>query len=109
MKPLLEISDLSINFKIRKSDFEAVKHLNLSIEENQVAGLVGESGSGKSVTAMSIMRLLPEPKAQFSAESSILFNGEDVLKASPKKLREIRGNDIAMIFQEPMTSLNPIS
>ena len=107
MKPLLKISDLSIKFKIRKSDFEAVKHLNLSIDENQVAGLVGESGSGKSVTAMSIMRLLPEPKAQFSAESSILFNGEDVLKASSKKLREIRGNDIAMIFQEPMTSLNP--
>ena len=107
MKPLLEISDLSIKFKIRKSYFEAVKRLNLSIEENQVAGLVGESGSGKSVTAMSIMRLLPEPKAQFSAESSILFNGEDVLKASSKKLREIRGNDIAMIFQEPMTSLNP--
>ena len=66
MKPLLQISNLSINFKIRKSDFRAVKNLNLSIHENQVAGLVGESGSGKSVTAMSIMRLLPEPKALFS-------------------------------------------
>jgi ABC-type microcin C transport system duplicated ATPase subunit YejF len=84
-----------------------VKNLNLTIEENQVAGLVGESGSGKSVTAMSIMRLLPEPKAKFSSESSIIFNGEDVLKASPKELRQLRGNEIAMIFQEPMTSLNP--
>ena len=107
MKPLLQISNLSINFKIRKSDFRAVKNLNLSIHENQVAGLVGESGSGKSVTAMSIMRLLPEPKAHFSPESSIVFNGLDVLKAQPKQLRELRGNEIAMIFQEPMTSLNP--
>ena len=107
MTPLLQISNLSINFKIRKSDFRAVKNFNLSIHENQVAGLVGESGSGKSVTALSIMRLLPEPKAHFSPESSIVFNGLDVLKAEPKQLRELRGNEIAMIFQEPMTSLNP--
>ncbi|MDA0880788.1 MAG: ATP-binding cassette domain-containing protein, partial [Proteobacteria bacterium] len=84
-----------------------MKNFNLSIHENQVAGLVGESGSGKSVTALSIMRLLPEPKAHFSPESSIVFNGLDVLKAEPKQLRELRGNEIAMIFQEPMTSLNP--
>tara|TARA_B110000014_G_scaffold263084_1_gene258763 strand:- start:15 stop:1613 length:1599 start_codon:yes stop_codon:yes gene_type:complete len=107
MKYLLQISNLSITFRVRKTEFEAVKNLNLTIEENQVAGLVGESGSGKSVTAMSIMRLLPEPKAKFSSESSIIFNGEDVLKASPKELRQLRGNEIAMIFQEPMTSLNP--
>ena len=107
MTPLLQISNLSINFKIRKSDFRAVKNFNLSIHENQVAGLVGESGSGKSVTALSIMRLLPEPKAHFSPESSIVFNGLDVLKAEPKQLRELRGNEIAMIIQEPMTSLNP--
>ena len=88
MKPLLQISNLSVTFRVRKAEFEAVKNLNLSIEENQVAGLVGESGSGKSVTAMSIMRLLPEPKAQFSPESSIMFNGEDVLQASTRKLRE---------------------
>jgi ABC-type microcin C transport system duplicated ATPase subunit YejF len=107
VKSLLEISNLSIEFRIRKSQFIAVKNLNLSIGENQIAGLVGESGSGKSVTAMSIMRLLPEPKAQYSAESSILFSGEEVLKASPKTLRRMRGNEISMIFQEPMTSLNP--
>lgn len=107
MNPLLKISNLSIQFRVRKSEFAAVKNLNLSIEENQIAGLVGESGSGKSVTAMSIMRLLPEPKAQYSSESSILFSGEEVLKASSKTLRKIRGNEISMIFQEPMTSLNP--
>ena len=107
MNPLLEISNLSIQFRVRKSEFAAVKNLNLSINENQIAGLVGESGSGKSVTAMSIMRLLPEPKAQYSPESSILFSGEEVLKAPSKTLRRIRGNEISMIFQEPMTSLNP--
>jgi len=107
MSPLLEISNLSINFKVRKNSFAAVKKLNLVIEENQIAGLVGESGSGKSVTAMSIMRLLPEPKAAYSSDSSILFEGEEVLQASPKRLRRLRGNQISMIFQEPMTSLNP--
>ena len=74
MKPLLKISNLSINFKVRKSDFSAVKDLNLLIEENQIVGLVGESGSGKSVTAMSIMRLLPEPKASYGNYSSIVFD-----------------------------------
>ena len=107
MEPLLEISNLSINFQVRKSKFSAVKNLNLSIKQNQIVGLVGESGSGKSVTAMSIIRLLPEPKAMYSPESSILFEGEEILKSSPNTLRQIRGNKISMIFQEPMTSLNP--
>ena len=107
MKPLLKISNLSINFKVRKSDFSAVKDLNLLIEENQIVGLVGESGSGKSVTAMSIMRLLPEPKASYGNDSSIIFDGEEILNADKESLRKIRGNKIAMIFQEPMTSLNP--
>ena len=65
MKPLLKISNLSINFQVRNSEFSAVKNLNLEIAENQIVGLVGESGSGKSVTAMSVMRLLPEPKASY--------------------------------------------
>ena len=107
MTSLLEISNLSVNFRVRSSEFAAVKNLNLTIEENQVAGLVGESGSGKSVTAMAIMRLLPEPKAKYSDESSILFHGVEVLKANASALRKIRGNQISMIFQEPMTSLNP--
>ena len=107
MKPLLNISNLSVNFKVRKSDFSAVKDLNLLIEENQIVGLVGESGSGKSVTAMSIMRLLPEPKASYGNDSSIIFDEEEILNADKESLRKIRGNKIAMIFQEPMTSLNP--
>ena len=107
MKPLLEISNLSISFQVRKAKFSAVKNLNLSIKENQIVGLVGESGSGKSVTAMSIMRLLPEPKASYSNESSILFDGTEILSADPTTLRKIRGNKISMIFQEPMTYLNP--
>ena len=79
MKSLLQISNLTINFQVRKNEFTAVKNLNLSINENQIVGLVGESGSGKSVTAMSIMRLLPEPKASYGDESSIMFDGEEIL------------------------------
>ena len=107
MKSLLKISNLSVNFQVRKKEFSAVKNLNLSINENQIVGLVGESGSGKSVTAMSIMRLLPEPKATYGEESSIVFDGEEILSADKASLRKIRGNKISMIFQEPMTSLNP--
>jgi len=107
MKPLLQISNLSISFQVRKNKFSAVKNLNLSINENQIIGLVGESGSGKSVTAMSIMRLLPEPKASYGEKSSIMFDGEEILSADKNSLRKIRGNKISMIFQEPMTSLNP--
>ena len=107
MKSLLKISNLSINFQVRKKEFSAVKNLDLSINENQIVGLVGESGSGKSVTAMSIMRLLPEPKATYAEESSIVFDGEEILSADKASLRKIRGNKISMIFQEPMTSLNP--
>ena len=107
MKSLLQISNLCINFQVRKAEFCAVKNLDLEIKENQIAGLVGESGSGKSVTAMSIMRLLPEPKASFGDQSSIKFDGEEILSADKNSLRKIRGNKISMIFQEPMTSLNP--
>ncbi len=107
MKPLLKISNLSITFQVREAAFTAVKNLNLSINENQIVGLVGESGSGKSVTAMSIMRLLPEPKASYSEQSSIIFDGQEILSANKTSLRKIRGNKISMIFQEPMTSLNP--
>ena len=107
MKPLLKISNLSINFKVRNTEFSAVKNLNLEIAENQIVGLVGESGSGKSVTAMSVMRLLPEPKASYGDDSSIIFDGTEILSANQNSLRKIRGNKISMIFQEPMTSLNP--
>ena len=107
MKPLLKISNLSINFQVRNSEFSAVKNLNLEIAENQIVGLVGESGSGKSVTAMSVMRLLPEPKASYGDDSSIIFDWTEILSTNQNSLRNIRGNKISMIFQEPMTSLNP--
>ena len=107
MKPLLKISNLSINFKVRNTEFSAVKNLNLEIAENQIVGLVGESGSGKSVTAMSVMRLLPEPKVSYGDDSSIIFDGTEILSTNQNSLRNIRGNKISMIFQEPMTSLNP--
>ena len=98
MKPLLKISNLSVNFKVRKSVFAAVKDFNLTIHENEIVGLVGESGSGKSVTAMSIMRLLPEPKAFYGTKSSILFDDHEILQADKNSLRDIRGNKISMIF-----------
>ena len=107
MTQLLKISNLYVNFQVRKSKFSAVKNFNLLIKKNQIVGLVGESGSGKSVTAMSIMRLLQEPKASYGEKSSIEFDGEEILSANKKSLRKIRGNKISMIFQEPMTSLNP--
>ena len=107
MIPLLKISNLYVNFQVRKSKFSAVRNFNLLIEKNQIVGLVGESGSGKSVTAMSIMRLLQEPRASYGEKSSIEFDGEEILSANKKSLRKIRGNKISMIFQEPMTSLNP--
>ena len=79
MTPLLKISNLYVNFQVRKSKFSAVKNFNLLIEKNQIVGLVGESGSGKSVTAMSIMRLLQEPKASYGEKSSNVFDGEEIL------------------------------
>lgn len=103
---LLEINNLSIQFKHNKRDSRVVNHLNLKVKEGEILGIVGESGSGKSMTAHSILRLLPEEAVVSSGE--ILFLGQDIMKASKKELQAIRGNKIAMIFQEPMTSLNPL-
>lgn len=100
MTPLLEIRDLSIAF-----DKAAVSGLDLDIGAGEVVGLVGESGSGKSVTALAILRLL-EARARISG--SIRFNGRDLLSLSTEQMRRVRGQEIAMIFQEPMTALNPV-
>ena len=94
-------------FNLRDSVFHAVKNASFEISENEIVGLVGESGSGKSVTAMSLMRLLPEPKAEFGPNSKISFRDNDVLSLPANQLRLTRGSEISMIFQEPMTSLNP--
>ena len=106
-KPLLEISDLSVTFGAGAKAVTAVKGASLAIAPGETVSLVGESGSGKSVTALSILQLLPYPVARHPG-GSIRFNGEEIVGAPESKLRRIRGNRIAMIFQEPMTSLNPL-
>lgn len=107
MSNILEINNLSINFARRDGNFKAVDNISFNIESNKTMALVGESGSGKSVTAMSILQLLPKPQASYSEASSIKFRGEEIIGASNNKLLKIRGNIVSMVFQEPMTSLNP--
>jgi microcin C transport system ATP-binding protein len=108
--PLLEIRNLSVTFAGRGGapPVAAVKGLSFSVERAETLALVGESGSGKSVTALSILQLLPYPVAAHGAETSIRFGGEDLVGAPPERLRRVRGGRIAMVFQEPMTSLNPL-
>jgi microcin C transport system ATP-binding protein len=107
---LLEVRDLSLTFGGWRGApaVEAVKHASFTLDRGETLALVGESGSGKSVTALSILQLLPYPAAAHTPESSIGFAGEELVGGAPTRLRQIRGNRIAMIFQEPMTSLNPL-
>jgi microcin C transport system ATP-binding protein len=105
---LLEISRLGVTFGSGENRVEAVKELSYGLDRGETVGLVGESGSGKSVSALSIMQLLPYPLAQHPPGSSIRFKGEELVDAGEARMRQIRGNEIAMIFQEPMTSLNPL-
>ena len=107
MTALLEISDLHTSFGQGEAEVKAVRGASLRIEKGETHALVGESGSGKSVTALSVMQLLPYPLAHH-AGGSITFRGEELVGAPAWKMREIRGNRIAMIFQEPLTSLNPL-
>jgi len=104
---LLDVRDLSVDFKIEDGELHAVKEVSFSIDKGETLALVGESGSGKSVTALSIMQLLPYPKAKHPS-GSIMFDGNEMVGAEPASLRKTRGDGIAMIFQEPMTSLNPL-
>ena len=104
---LLKVSDLHVGFVSDGVESDAVHRINFDIRPGETLGLVGESGSGKSVSALSILKLLPYPAA-FHKSGKITFKGEDISKASPTRLQGIRGNDIAMIFQEPMSSLNPL-
>jgi len=103
---LLDVKDLRTHFRTDDGIVKAVDGVTFSIEKGQTLGIVGESGSGKSVTCLTIMGL--NPKASTTTTGEALFKGEDLLQASKRRLREIRGNDIAMIFQDPMTSLNPV-
>src|SRR3954463_8585121 len=103
---LLEVDDLKTYFKTDDGIVKAVDGVSFTVGEGKTLGIVGESGSGKSVTCLTIMGL--NPKKSATSEGKALFRGEDLLQASNSRLREIRGNDIAMIFQDPMTSLNPV-
>ncbi len=105
---LLDVKNLSVDFKTPERVFHAVKNISFNIETGKTMALVGESGSGKSVTALSIMQLLPYPLASHSSDSSIKFNNEELVGKKDNFMRHIRGSQIGMIFQEPMTALNPL-
>jgi peptide/nickel transport system ATP-binding protein len=105
--PLLSIKDLRVRFSTKEGPVEAIKGISFDIPKGKTVGLVGESGSGKSVTSLAVMRLIPNPPGIISG-GEILFHGQDLLKLSENEMRHIRGNKISMIFQEPMTSLNPV-
>ncbi len=103
---LLEVENLQTHFRTPDGINRAVDGISFSVEAGETVAIVGESGCGKSVTSMSILRLIPEPPGKISG--SIRFNGRDLLTMSDKEMRAVRGNEISMIFQEPMTSLNPV-
>lgn len=104
---LLEIRDLTIQYVTEGEVVHAVNHVSLTIPKGRTLGIVGETGAGKTTTALSILRLLPKYTAKIPA-GEILFHGEDLLQKSEAQMRKIRGGKISMIFQDPMTSLNPV-
>jgi len=106
-EPLLAIRDLKVEFSTRHGRVTALDGINLDLLPGETLGIVGESGCGKSITALATMGLIPDPPGRI-AGGRILFDGEDINKADARRLRSLRGSDISMIFQEPMTSLNPV-
>ena len=106
-EPVLQIEDLCVDFKTRKGSVRVLNHINLSVNAGESLGVVGESGCGKSMTALATMQLIPVPPGQIS-EGSVLLKGKDLLALTEAQMRDVRGNEISMIFQEPMTSLNPV-
>lgn len=107
MAPLLEVKDLETKFFTQDGVVQAVNNISYTVDEGETVGIVGESGSGKSVGVMSLMRLIPSPPGKIT-NGEVLFEGRDLRKVSDEEIRNIRGNKIAMIFQDPMTSLNPV-
>jgi len=105
--PVLEVDDLSVRFRLKRGELTAVDGVSFRVDRRETFGLVGESGSGKSVTARAIMRLIPTPPGEI-ARGSIRFEGDDVLDLSDAEMRSLRGRRIAMVFQEPMSALNPV-
>ena len=106
-EPLLTVRDLCVTFDVPGGRVEAVRGVSFEMRKGETLALVGESGSGKSVTALSILQLLPYPVASHPA-GSVRFKGEELVGAGERTMRGVRGNQISMIFQEPMTSLNPL-
>src|SRR6266550_1552548 len=105
-EPLLEVKDLKVSFRTEDGLVRAVDGISFTVGEGEVLGIVGESGSGKSVTMMSVMRLINDPNAIF--EGQVIYKGRDLMKLSNRQMREVRGAEIAMIFQDPLSSLNPV-
>ena len=105
-EPLLEVKNLRINFKTYAGVVQAVRGVDFTLAKGETLAIVGESGSGKSVTSNALMRLIPQPAGRYE-DGQILFEGKDLLKLSEREMESIRGNEIAMIFQDPMTALNP--
>lgn len=105
-KTILEVKDLKINFKTYAGLVRAVRGVNFDLKEGETLAIVGESGSGKSVTSNALMKLIPQPPGIYES-GQILFNGRDLVPLTDKEMSKVRGNEIAMIFQDPMTSLNP--
>lgn len=106
MKPILEVKDLTVSFDVYGGEVQAIRGVNFTVNEGEAVAIVGESGSGKSVTAQTVMRLIATPPGRIK-KGSIMFNGRDILGLSEKEVQKVRGNEIGMIFQDPMTSLNP--
>jgi oligopeptide/dipeptide ABC transporter ATP-binding protein len=107
MKPILEVKNLKTHFIMDNTVVKAVDGISFDLREGETLGMVGESGCGKSVSALSILRLIPSPPGKI-VSGEIFFNGQNLLKLGEEEIRDLRGNQIAMIFQEPMTSLNPV-
>jgi peptide/nickel transport system ATP-binding protein len=103
---LLEVRNLKVSFRTEDGVVKAVDGVSFTVSEGETLGIVGESGSGKSVTMMSVMRLILDPNARFEGE--VIYKGRDLMSLNPPELRRVRGSEIAMIFQDPMTSLNPV-
>ncbi|BBI35970.1 ABC transporter ATP-binding protein [Cohnella abietis] len=106
--PVLEVKRLRIAFGSKHGFLSAIEDLDLTIHEGERVGIVGESGSGKSITSLAVMGLLQGPPGKIAVEGEIHFKGEELTKTASKRMRQLRGNELAMIFQEPMTSLNPV-
>lgn len=106
MENILEVKNLKTSFFTKKGEVQAVRGVSFEVGKNEIVGIVGESGSGKSITSKSIMRLIMHPGKVVDGE--VIFNNRDLLKLSDKDMRTIRGNEISMVFQDPMTALNPL-